>query len=248
MINQITEIINVADHIAMNLYGRERGRLKADGTWATRADRYIESFLRDEFHALFEAHIFGEEGGWTGEKSAPYVIIIDPIEGTGPFRDQIPIWGISVAIFREGQPWLGIFSMPAANHFFTGEIGKGALWNGESITTPATPITKSSYLGVSSDAHRWNLKGYPGKIRALGVSGYHVILVASGGLQATLLTRFHFYDIAAAAIILWAAGGNLYYLSGQPVSPTDIINLQEPAEAVLACHPDDFEETRRYIH
>ena len=61
-------------------------------------------------------------------------------------------------------------------------------------------------------------------------------------------TALELTRIAAAAIILWAAGGNLYYLSGQPVSPTDIINLQEPTEPVLACHPDAFEETRKYIH
>jgi fructose-1,6-bisphosphatase/inositol monophosphatase family enzyme len=247
--NRITEIVGAAGQIAMSLYGLERGRLKADGTWVTRADQDVETFLRKEFHSLFEASIFSEENGWTGEASAPYVIIIDPIDGTGPFRDRIPIWGVSVAIFHEGRPWLGVFSMPAANHFFLGEFGKGSQWNGKAITVPPSeiPIPTTSYLGVSSDAHHWNLRQYPGKIRAFGVSGFHVISVASGMLQAAMLTRFQFYDIAAAAIILWAAGGSLYYLSGQPVSPDDIIKSQKPTDAVLACHPDSFEETRKYI-
>ncbi len=248
-LDQVTEIINTAGQIATALYGRERGQLKADGTWATRADTRIEDFIRYECHSLAEAYIFGEEKKWTGNKSAPYVVIIDPIEGTGPFRDRIPIWGVSVAIFHEGQPWLGIFSMPAANHLFLGEFGKGSQWNGKAITVPPSeiPIPPTSYLGVSSDAHRWNLGQYPGKIRAFGVSGFHVISVASGALQAAMLTRFHFYDIAAAAIILWSAGGNLYYLSGKPVSADDIVKLQKPADAVLACHPNYFEETRKYI-
>lgn len=248
MVHRIREIIRSADQKAMKQYGREHGTLKTDGMWVTQADFDIEHFLRDRFDALFEAHIFGEEGGWTGKESAPYVVIIDPIDGTQPFCDQIPIWGISVGIFHEGEPWLGVFSMPAANHLFVGEMGKGAKWNGKSMTTPMTPITRSSYLGASSDVHQWNLEQYPGKIRVLGVSGYQVILVASGLLQATLLTRFQFYDIAAAAIILWEAGGNLYYLSGEPVSPIDIIKLKEPAEPVLACHPDLFDRTQRYIH
>jgi myo-inositol-1(or 4)-monophosphatase len=247
MIKQVSEIIEVADQIAMNLYRRERGQLKADGTWITRADLHIESFLRNELHSVLDTRIFGEEGQWTGDATAPYVVIIDPIEGTGPFRDQVPIWGISVAIFHEGRPWFGSFRMPAANHFFMADADNGARWNGEPLITPSTPITKSSYLGVSSDAHRWHLKQYPGKIRAFGVSGYHLLLVASGALQATLLTRFQFYDIAAGAIVLWAAGGELYYLSGAPISPSDIINLQPPTEAVLACHPEHFEETAAYI-
>jgi myo-inositol-1(or 4)-monophosphatase len=247
--NRITEIVTATGRMAMNLYGRERGYLKADGTWVTDADQTIEAFLRAELHSLFEARIFGEETGWTGDKSAPYVIIIDPIDGTGLFRDRIPIWGISVALFHEGHPWLGLFHMPATNHFFLGEFGSGAQWNGEAMTipAPAIPIPTTSYLGVSSDAHRWNLREYPGKIRAFGASGFHLVSVATGALQAALLTRFHFYDIAAAAIILWSAGGELYYLSGERVSPTDMIRLQNPPDAVLACHPSCFEETRSYI-
>lgn len=249
IIDRVTEIVDNAGKIALSLYGHERGHLKADGTWATRADQDVESYLRKEFHLLFEAAIFSEENGWTGNRSAPYVLIIDPIDGTAAFRDRLPIWGISVAIFHEGQPWLGLFSMPAANHLFLGEIGKGAQWNGEVITLSAAdiPIPQTSYLAVSSDAHRWNLGQYPGKIRAYGVSGFHVISVATGALQAAMLTRFYFYDIAAGAIILWAAGGKLFYLSGQSVTAEDIINMQKPTDAVLACHPDVFEETRKYI-
>jgi len=250
-VDKVVDIVNTARQTALNRYGLERGELKADGTWVTQTDNLIEEFLREKFVALFEqdVHIFGEEGGWTGKESGSYVVIIDPIEGTGPFRDQIPIWGISVGIFHEGRPWLGVFSMPAANHFFLGEFGKGAQLDGQAITVPAAtiPISNLAYLGVSSDAHRWNLQQYPGKIRALGASGPHVALVASGVLQAALLTRFSFYDIAGTAIILWAAGGGLYYLSGQPVSPDDIIKSQKPTDAVLACHPDSFEETRKYI-
>ena len=249
-VDRVTKIIDNAGKIALSLYGRVQGHLKADGTWTTSADQDVEAFLRKEFHSLFEAYIFSEENGWTGDRSAPYVVIIDPIDGTSPFQDRIPIWGISVAIFHEGKPWLGIFSMPAANHLFLGEFGKKAQWNGEmlKLPVPEIPIPTTSYLAVSSDAHRWNLGRYPGKIRAFGVSGFHVISVASGALQAALLSRFYFYDIAAAAIILWVAGGSLFYLSGQQVTPEDILQMQTPVDAVLACHPDAFEEIRKYIH
>lgn len=256
-IKRVVEVIEAASRISMNLYGRERGQLKEDGTWVTRADRIIEDFLRGEFAALFEEEvfIFGEESGWTGSEAASVVVIIDPIDGTDLFRNQIPIWGISVAIFKRSRkrdswdPWLGVFSMPAANHFFFSEFGKGAQWNSQPITVsaPQIPIAHTSYLGVSSDAHRWNLQGYLGKIRAFGASGYHVTLVAAGVLQATLLTRFHFYDVAAATVILWAAGGELYDLSGRAVSPDDLVtkvkaNPKDSEEPMLACHPSSIAE------
>lgn len=85
---------------------------------------------------------------------------------------------------------------------------------------------------------------------SLGVSGYEVILVATGALQATFLTRFHFYDIAAAAMVLWAAGGGLYRLSGEPVTPTEMVRKTRehpdaPEEPILACHPAHLEELLR---
>ena len=264
--NRVMEIVDRASRLALSRYGQERGELKADGTWVTRTDGMVEELLRSECADLFDqdAHIFGEEGGWSGSDSARYVVIIDPIEGTGPYRDEIPVWGVSVAIFRDGEPWLGVFSMPAAGQLFRAEINKTAageirreaerIFNAVPkrvepllVDRPAIPTAATAYLGVSSDVHRWGLSRYPGKIRALGASGYHVVLTAAGVLQASFLTRFNFYDVAAGAIILWSAGGGFFYLSGEPVSVEDIITLQKPKDAVLACHPDYFEETRKYI-
>lgn len=249
---RVIEIIQEASQIALSRYGLESGKLKEDGSWVTETDTIIEDFFRERFTALLgqDTHIFGEERGWTGSESAPYNIIIDPIEGTGPFRDQIPVWGISVGIFYLNKPWVGVFSMPAANHLFVGEFGTGAELDGKplKIPKPTIPTSKLNYLGLSSDAHHWDLRQYPGKVRAFGATGCHVAFVASGALQAALLTRFSFYDIAATAIILWAAGGRLFYLSGQQVAPEEIIKVQKPREAVLACHPDAFEEIRKYIH
>ena len=142
--------------------------------------------------------------------------------------------------------------MPEAQHLFVSEQGTRGQWNTKPLVIPAAPhaIKKSDYLGVSSDAQRWNLSQYPGKIRSLGVSGYEVILVATGALQATFLTRFHFYDIAAAAMVLWAAGGGLYRLSGEPVTPTEMVRKTRehpdaPEEPILACHPAHLEELLR---
>ena len=199
--------------------------------------------------------IFGEEGGWSGDQSAPYVAILDPIDGTSAFRSQIPIWGVSVALFRQQdetdlwQPLIGVFSMPEADQVFVGEYAKEAHWGTERLTPPPMPgtIQPSDYLSVSSNPHRWDLSRYPGKLGSLGVSGYQVVLVASGALQATFLTRFPFFDIAAAAMVVWAAGGGLYRLSGEPVTSTEMVlktreHSDAPEEPILACHPDHLEE------
>ena len=255
-LDRIRQFVRAADKMAMNQYGRSPSTLKPDGSWVTAADGAIEDFLRHELSALFhgDVGIFGEEQGWSGNRRASYIAILDPIDGTAAFRSGIPVWGISLAVFRQQaktdlwEAFIGIFSMPAAKHVFLSAPGKSAEWNAAPLSIPPVQpdIRKSDYLGVSSDVQHWNLSRYPGKIRSFGVSGYEVILVATGALQATFLTRFHFYDIAAAAMVLRQAGGGLYRLSGEPVTPTEMVrktrDQPEVSEApIIACHPAHLE-------
>lgn len=255
-LERIRQCVRAADRMAMDQYGHSPSTLKPDGSWVTPADGAIEGFLRHELTTLFleDVGIFGEEQGWSGDRRAAYIAILDPIDGTAAFRSRIPVWGISLAVFRQQartdlwEPFIGIFSMPAANHVFLSAPGKRVEWNAASLSIPPVQpdIRKSDYLGVSSDVQYWNLSRYPGKIRSFGVSGYEVILVATGALQASFLTRFHFYDIAAAAMVLWQAGGGLYRLSGEPVTPTEMVrktrDQPEASEApIIACHPAHLE-------
>ena len=257
---RIRELIRCADQIAKDHYGQSPSALKPDGSWVTPADGAIERFLRQELAVLFQGDmgIFGEEQGWSGNRSASYLALLDPIDGTAAFRSHIPVWGISLAVFQQQagtglwEPFIGIFSMPAARQLFVSEQGKSGQWNTKPLVIPSAQhaLKKSDYLGVSSDAQQWNLSQYPGKIRSLGVSGYEVILVATGALQATFLTHFHFYDIAAAAMVLWAAGGGLYRLSGEPVTPTEMVQKTRAhpdasEEPILACHPAQLEALLR---
>ncbi len=255
-LERIRQLVRTADQMALDQYGQSPGSLKPDGSWVTLADSAIEGFLRHELVVLFQGDvgIFGEERGWSGDRSASHIALLDPIDGTAAFRSRIPVWGISLAVFQQRartglwEPFIGIFSMPAAKHLFLSVHGKRAEWNAAPLTIPPvqSDIRKSDYLGVSSDGQHWNIRQYPGKMLGLGVSGYEVILVATGALQASFLTRFHFYDIAAAAMVLWQAGGGLYRLSGEPVTPTEMVRRtrDQPAASeapIIACHPAHLE-------
>ena len=140
-------------------------------------------------------------------------------------------------------PSLGVFHMPACGQTFVCRNGR-SFRNGRRMRLGPrrSPIPAESYLGVSSDAHRWRLAGYPGKVRALGASGMHVAFVAAGFLHAALLTRYFTYDIAGAALVLWGAGGGLYALDGTAVTPRTLVErvVKQPARhapSIIACHP-----------
>lgn len=138
--------------------------------------------------------------------------------------------------------------MPAMDTTYLGSLDTGAEKNGVKFEMSAVIPDDKSTLGVSSDVHQYRLNRYPGKIRSFGSSAFDVVLAATGEFQSALLTRCHLYDIAAAAIMLWAAGGGLYFLSGEKLLPTEFVTFPgRKSEPVLACHPTCFDSTRVFI-
>ena len=247
---RIDNAIKNAANIALDYYNRgEKGWLKKDGTWITEADKVIEKFLRCELNAAVdEIHstirLFGEEEGWTGPYEAEYIGIIDPIEGTALFAHQIPLWGIAASIFKSKKMLMAGFAMPAIKQFFFAISDRGASLNGNPLVEVAPkPITKDSYLGVSSNAHRWNITGYPGKIRAFGSTSFHILAVTTVVIQAAFLTRFKFYDLVTPALIHKEAGGELiYYPSGKSVNFSDLLKVESSSKPILACQPQQVSE------
>ena len=159
-LERIRQLVRAADQMALDQYGRSPGSLKPDGSWVTPADGAIEDFLRRELTALFhgDVGIFGEEQGWSENRSASYIAILDPIDGTAAFRSRIPVWGVSLAVFQQQaeadlwEPLIGIFSMPAANHVFLSAHGKRAEWNAALLTIP--PVQPDIGNPTISGSHR----------------------------------------------------------------------------------------------
>src|SRR5262245_41720816 len=252
MHGEVERSILEAGTLALNASGASRGSAKRDGSWVTRTDRQVERHIRSRLQQLIDVRVYGEEHGWSGPRRAPYLAVIDPIDGTDAYRHGLPFWGVSVAILEraeeEWMPALGVFHMPACGHTFVSR-DRRSFWNGRRMRLGRrrSPIPAASYLGVSSDAHRWRLSGYPGKVRALGASGMHVAFVAAGLLHAALLTRYYTYDIAGAALVLWGAGGGLYGLDRRPVTPALLVEraMEKPARhasPVIACHPANLDD------
>jgi fructose-1,6-bisphosphatase/inositol monophosphatase family enzyme len=249
---ELERTVLAAGALALEATGSSRGATKRDGSWVTRTDRLIERRIRARLHALADARVYGEEEGWSGPADAAHVAVIDPIDGTDAYRSQLPFWGVSVAVLErvEGTwtPAAGIFHMPACGHTFVSR-GRRSFWNGRPLRLRKrrSPIPATSYLGVSSDAHRWHLAGYPGKVRGFGASGLHVAFVAAGLLHAALLTSYYTYDIAGAALVLWGAGGKLYDLDRKPLTPSALVEraVAKPAShasPLIACHPANLDD------
>jgi myo-inositol-1(or 4)-monophosphatase len=71
--------------------------------------------------------------------------------------------------------------------------------------------------------HERYRSGFPGKIRALGCTAAHVCYVAMGRAEAALLSNESYKDLAAAAVIMDAAGGKIFKMDGTPLFLGDYI-------------------------
>ncbi len=213
--------------------------MKGDGSPATVVDRQVERDIRGALELFApEAQLVGEETGGDLPASG-MALAVDPIDGTWAFVTSSSTHASSLAVFRDGTPWLGFMGNPA-----TGEIA---------YTHPdqGARLLQLNVFGEGSEGYSLPLKrGQPGKVlvslhpnrAAAGVSqkfyeawndGDLRMLRAPGGSPVDALMecskgRYTYvnlwgkapaepYDLAAGTLLLRAAGGDVVDLQGQPI-------------------------------
>ena len=172
----------------------------------TRYDLDSEARLRDFVHGRFPAHSFlGEETG-NDVRDPSHYWIVDPIDGTSNFADGIPIWGTSIAYWRDGLPQLAAISFPVLERIYTAERDNGAHRNGTEVRPSRAPAySMLTSVGLDSRAHLHHALHLRTRVRILGSAIANLCFVADGTLTASW-TRARLWDVAAGALILSEAG------------------------------------------
>jgi myo-inositol-1(or 4)-monophosphatase len=203
--------IRRAGEEALSYYGKGRGDIKFDEDLVTEAElRLIESFhhrLQERFpgHEVFgdapprKEYVHGQQG---------HLWVYDALDGVANFQAGIPLWGMSLALLENFWPVLGLFYMPATGDLFYAEPDTGATLNGKPIQIAYSgDINNESLLFTYSRFHTHYRSNFPGKIRNLGCTAAHICYVAMGRAEGALLNSVSYQDLAAAQVILKAAGG-----------------------------------------
>lgn len=105
--------------------------------FVTETDQQVEKLLIEGLSNQFPDHKFiGEEtvssGGQCNLTNAP-TWIIDPIDGTMNFVHTFPHSCVSIGLFIDSLPQIGIIYNPMIEQLFTAIKGKGAYLNGRRI-------------------------------------------------------------------------------------------------------------------
>ena len=248
LLKEIATLVEGAGAIALRHYGRARFDVKDDQSVVTAADREVEAFLKEGLGRLLpDAAYIGEEterdaAALRAAVESEWTWIVDPIDGTAGFTDQIDTFCVSVGLFRDGAPHTGVVHFPATRHWFVAEKGAGATYDGRAARVlSAPPVLDRAVLYVDAKSHLKYRIQYPGKTRSLGSTAYHVLLVARGVAVGALSTA-HIWDYAAAAAVLTEAGGIMRHLDGTAIGWRTWMDGRNLFPPVLAGSPALWDE------
>ena len=224
---QAGKIMLEADHIAESVTSKE-----GHANFVTKYDKRVQAELFDALSALLpEAKFIGEEDGadvFTEADRSGYVFCIDPIDGTTNFVTGYRPSVTSIALLRDGAPYLGVVYNPYADLMFSAVKGRGAACNGTPIRSSGAPLERSvAVFGTSPYYPELHHRSFvlceyylPRCIdlRRSGSAAWDLCNVAAGKAGMFFECRVSLWDYAAAGLIAAEAGCRLTDLDGQPLT------------------------------
>ena len=177
--------------------------------------------------------IISEEGNASHFNLNEFQWIIDPIDGTYNFARGFETSAVSIALWDDGIPVLGVVHHLFYNQVFTARKHQGAFKNGEKIylntikekneAIMATGFpTGRDYSKESLDDFICNIQRYK-KIRMLGSAALMLAYVASGSFDIYHEEDIYIWDVAAGLALVAEAGGFFNIKPGSSIFKYNVI-------------------------
>lgn len=207
--------------------------LKTKNGWndrVTEVDSQAENAIIDILKSEYPDHqIIAEESGLQGSFSSNYQWYIDPIDGTRNFASGLPHTCVSIGLWKNFSPILGVLIDPIRNEIFTAVNGQGAKVNGTKVSASEEDDLSESLLGFDMGYNPKQGNYLLSAINDLWPQFQSVRMMGSAALGITYsgcarldLYAHHYvqpWDIAAAIIFVQEAGGIVTDLNGETIHP-----------------------------
>jgi myo-inositol-1(or 4)-monophosphatase len=190
----------------------------------TAADRAAEQAMRTLIRENFPSHgIIGEEFD-DYRSDAPYVWMLDPIDGTKSFIAGMPAWGTLIGLLKDGVPVYGMMHQPFIGERFTGDGAKaryrgpaGERWlTARKCATLSEAIlfTTSPLLMSSEERVMFEKVQTKSRLSRYGGDCYAYCMIAAGFVDIVIEAGLKAHDIVALIPIIEGAGGIVTDWSG----------------------------------
>ena len=189
--------------------------------YATETDIQCENMIRDILKHT-NIPVYGEEL-LGADPSTNISWIVDPLDGTLNWANNIPIYAVSIALAEYGNPLLGVIYIPSLAKMYHGSVSQKATCNNSPIEVTSAPLLESVIACdlhiTSNDPLIYKIKNQAARVRLLGSSAYELALAAEGSLAAVISPYAKFHDIAAGIAIINASSGVALSIDGTNYKP-----------------------------
>ncbi len=198
----------------------------ADGTPTSEIDKIAENtvlmYLQEHDVKL---NVLSEEIGFV-DNGAEETLVLDPIDGTTNACMGVPMYTVSMAVGKGTMNGMRVAYLRnlSTGDVYTAEKGKGAYMNGcrISVKDSSDPerLLMMIYMGSGACPEAYALAKRVKSSRAYGCASLEMALVATGKADGFMMDSevysksIRVVDIAASALILREAGGEIFALDG----------------------------------
>lgn len=220
MIDEIIHISKEAGKLIRKSFGRSHSvEFKTNElNLVTETDKASEKLITDFVRKTYPAHGILAEEGSEFNKSAEYLWVIDPLDGTTNFAHGLPIFSVSIGLQKNGETIAGVVYDVMRDIIYSAEKGSGSFENGRKIN-----VSKNNDLNLSVlvTGFPYDIKENPDKayerfiaflkqargIRRLGSAAIDFCYVAAGVFDGFWEVSLHPWDLCAGKLIVEEAGG-----------------------------------------
>lgn len=198
------------------------------------AEKLILSFIQKRHP---NSSFIAEESGRDIKNSDDLIWIIDPLDGTTNFVQQIPIFGTSIAATYKGEVLAAAIYLPPFNELFVAMKGEGAYLNGQRIKVSSQ---NNIHRAIFSTGFPYDLGSQPqerikpinkllqsgARVRDTGSAVFNIAYVAAGRLDAWFMESPSPWDTAAGLLLIQESGGTITHMDGSPfnlLSPISVL-------------------------
>lgn len=213
-------VTEVADAELLPRFRHVRATAKADGSLLTEADLAMQQVLMTALAQRWpDIRLLGEEMDAGMQQrllaaSGEGLWVLDPLDGTSNFVAGLPLFGVSLALIRDGRVVIGVVYDPVSRECFSAAEGQGARLNGESLQLDCRRTDLADCVALV------DFKRLPERLacrlasappyrsqRSLGSVALDWCWLAAGRLQLYLHGAQRLWDYGAGALVFREAGG-----------------------------------------
>ena len=203
----------------------------ASGSETSKIDKFAEDAVLEHMdREKVELNVLSEEIGFV-DRGADRTLVLDPIDGTLNCTHGIPFFSVSLAVCTKS---MSDCDFALVKNLYTGDTyyarrGGGATLNDHRIAVSKYVQDESIFIiydGKDAGSETEQVRLVPSRVRTMGCASLEMCLVAQGAVNAHYMNcsnparMIRVVDIAASALILREAGGELCDLEGNKYDVT----------------------------